>query len=320
MPTRVVAIGDLNGADDALVTILRGTRLIGRNGYWRGGRAHLVQVGDLFNRGSGGKAAFERLLRLRSQARRVGGEVTVLLGNHEVMTALGNEAYCTEEEYLSFATKRQIERWPSQRHQAMMRIYRDYPPQGPILPLEPRLAAWAITHVPGRAAMRRSLSRRGRLGRALRKLPVACRIGETVFVHAGLDEGWAALGVDGLNQEARRAWDTAPQLEIEIPDESILRDGDGPLWNRSLVREPGARLRRRLRSVLSALGAERLVVGHTQTSRIPGGREGRIVARASSRLIGIDVGIQEGHGPRTALLIQGGNGFEWTPEGRRRLW
>ena len=55
--TRVVAIGDLHGAIVALRTILRGTRLIDRDDRWIGGRAHLVQVGDVFNRGTGGREA-----------------------------------------------------------------------------------------------------------------------------------------------------------------------------------------------------------------------------------------------------------------------
>lgn len=58
---RVVVIGDLNGAYDVLVDILRGTKLVDQALQWSGGRAELVQLGDLFNRGAGAVLA----LRLR---------------------------------------------------------------------------------------------------------------------------------------------------------------------------------------------------------------------------------------------------------------
>src|SRR3982750_2060083 len=95
---KIVVVGDLNGAYDVLVDILRGTKLVNRELSWRGGRAGLGQMGGLFNRGDGGVQALRLLLKLQRQARKVGGKVTVLLGNHEVMTALGHEGYCTEGE------------------------------------------------------------------------------------------------------------------------------------------------------------------------------------------------------------------------------
>src|SRR3954467_5236105 len=95
---RVIAIGDLNGAYDVLLDILRGTGLVNRKLDWSGQRDELVQMGDLFNRGGGAAQALRLLLRLQRQARAAGGNVTILLGNHEVMTALRHEAYCTEDE------------------------------------------------------------------------------------------------------------------------------------------------------------------------------------------------------------------------------
>src|SRR5262245_23484081 len=178
-------------------------------GRWVGGRAELVQVGDLFNRGGGARRAFELLLRLRSEAAAAGGRVTILLGNHEVMIALRNEAYCTEDEYLSFATTRERRAWPVRVRRALRRILRDHPPRGPIPPLGPRLDAWKVLHAPGRASMRRALGPRGRLGRAIRALPIAYGVAGVVFVHAGLLPAWARHGVDGLNEAARRQWEIA---------------------------------------------------------------------------------------------------------------
>lgn len=316
-PGRVVVVGDLNGAADALWVLLRGTRLVDAHGSWIGGRAQLVQMGDVFNRGGGARRALEWLFVLKRQARRAGGSVTVLLGNHEVMTALRNEAYCTEEEYLSFATARERAAWPERVRVAARRILRDHPTRGPIAPIGPRLDVWRIANVPGRVAMRRALGPEARLGRALRSLPVAHVAANTVFVHAGLLPAFARRGVDALNHDAREAW-TAARFYRRLPRSSLFRNPAGPLWNRSLVM--GSEDQALARS-LELLGVDRMVVGHTATSHVAGGTAGHVGLRYRSRLVCVDVGLREGDPwASAALVIEGGTGWEWTPEGTRQLW
>jgi hypothetical protein len=316
---RIVVIGDLNAAYDALVEILRGTRLVNRRLEWTGGRAELVQLGDIFNRGSGALQALTLLLRLRREARRSGGRVTVLLGNHEAMTALRHEGYCSEGEYLAFATAAERRAWPARVHRALRRLARQRP-QGVVLPLEPRLEAWKIEHVPGRTALRRALGPKSKLGRALRALPVAHVSQGALFVHAGLLPAWAALGLKGLDQLAEREWAAGGRGLWTLPKTGLFRSSSGPLWDRSLVRG-GTEARRALTQSLALVGAERMVVGHTQTASLAGGREGRIHVQAGGRLVSVDVGLGSGPGaPRTALIIEAGSGYEWTPQARRLLW
>jgi hypothetical protein len=316
---RIVAIGDLNAAYDALVEILRGTRLVNRNLEWIGGRAELVQVGDLFNRGGGAAQALTLLLRLRRQARASGGRVTVLLGNHEAMTALRHEGYCTEEEYLAFATAAERRAWPARVHRALRRLLRQRP-HGVVLPLEPRLEAWKIEHVPGRTALRRALGPRGKLGKALRALPVTHLSQGSLFVHAGLLPAWAKLGLAGLDEMARREWAAGGRGLWTLPKKGLFRGGSGPLWDRSLVRG-GAEARRALTESLALVGAQRMIVGHTQTASLAGGREGHIHVQAGGRLVSVDVGLASGpNTPRAALILEGGAGYEWTPAETRLLW
>jgi Calcineurin-like phosphoesterase len=316
---RIVVVGDLNGAYDVLVDILRGTKLVNRELQWRGGRDELVQMGDLFNRGDGGPQALRLLLKLQRQARKVGGNVTVLLGNHEVMTALGHEGYCTEGEYLSFASAQERRAWPARVTRAMKRLVRQRP-QGILLPIEPRLEAWKIEHVPGRAALRKELGPRGRLGRALRTLPVAYQTQGSLFLHAGLLPDWAELGVDGLNDLARDTWALARDGLWSLPKHSLFRSPTGPLWDRSLVRG-GAKARALLKRSLSQLGAARMIVGHTTTESLTGGAAGSVLLLAGGRLVAVDVGLSSGpNTPRTALILDGPRGLEWTPNGTRVLW
>lgn len=315
-----MAIGDLNGAYEALVEILRGTGLVNDDLAWRGGQDELVQVGDLFNRGGGALRALRLLLALQRQARRVGGRVTVLLGNHEVMTALGHEGYCTEDEYLSFASPAERRAWPAKVQRALRRLLRQRP-RGVVLPLEPRLEAWKIEHVPGRAALRRALGPRGAIGKVLRALPVVYHSGGTLFVHAGLLPRWAELGAEGLQERARADWAAARGQLWRLPKRtSLFRGADGPLWDRSLVRA-GAKARSDLERTLALFDVERMVVGHTQTASLPGGREGHISVLQRGRLIGVDVGLSESaRSPRTALIIEGSRGWEWTLGRSRLLW
>ena len=316
---RVIAIGDLNGAYDVLVDLLRGTGLVNRKLDWSGKHDELVQMGDLFNRGGGAAQALRLLLKLRRQARQVGGKVTILLGNHEVMTALRHEGYCTEEEYLSFASAAERRAWPTRVRRAMLRLIRQRP-KGVVLPIEPRLDAWKIEHVPGRRELRRALGPRGVLGRALRALPVAYVSSQTLFVHGGLLPAWARAGVEGLNEQARGCWADARVNLWSLPKKSLFRSGTGPLWNRSLVRG-GPEARRQLRETLALLGAQRMVVGHTQTASLPRGRAGQVLVTAAGRLIAVDVGLSSSaRAASAALIIEGARGFEWTPRGTRLLW
>ena len=316
---RIVAIGDLNAAYDALIEILQGTKLVNRRLEWTGGRAELVQLGDIFNRGDGAVQALTLLLRLRREARRSGGRVTVLLGNHEAMTALRHEGYCTEGEYLAFASAAERRAWPARVQRALRRLVRKRD-HGIVLPLEPRLEAWKIEHVPGRTALRRALGPRGKLGRALRALPVAHVSQGVLFVHAGLLPAWAKLGLDGLDELARQEWTAGGRGLWTLPKRGLFRSSSGPLWDRSLVRG-GAEARRALTQSLALVGAERMIVGHTQTASLDGGREGRIHVQAGGRLVSVDVGLASGpRAPRAALVIEGRSGYEWTPQGKRLLW
>jgi hypothetical protein len=276
-------------------------------------------MGDLFNRGPGALRALRLLLRLQREAKRAGGKVTVLLGNHEAMTALRHEGYCTEEEYLAFATARERKAWPGQVNRALRRLLRQRP-GGVLLPIEPRLEAWKVTHVPGRAALRRALGPRGSVGKALRRLPVAYQTQGYLFVHAGLLPSWAEHGVEGLNELARQAWKQAGRRLWSLPKTSLFRAADGPLWDRSLVRA-GRHPSSQLRQTLALLGAERMIVGHTQTASLRGGREGTLAVLARGQLIGVDVGLgADAHAPRTALIIDGPRGLECNPGRTRVLW
>src|SRR4051812_48702821 len=60
---RVVAVGDVHGAYDRFVELLTVAGLIDDHLHWAGGRAHLVQTGDVVDRGPDSLKAIDLLRR-----------------------------------------------------------------------------------------------------------------------------------------------------------------------------------------------------------------------------------------------------------------
>ena len=103
---RVVAVGDVHGSFDAFVEILQTAGLIDAKLRWTGGNTVFVQTGDIFDRGPKVREALDLLMRLEDEAKRAGGRVEFLLGNHEVMNLLHEFRDVSPAAYASFADAR----------------------------------------------------------------------------------------------------------------------------------------------------------------------------------------------------------------------
>lgn len=99
---RVVVIGDVHGASEGFAAILERSGLIDAKRRWIGGRSVLVQTGDMTDRGTGMREALDLLMALEQQARRAGGRVHAILGNHEVMNLTGEMRDATPEIFATF--------------------------------------------------------------------------------------------------------------------------------------------------------------------------------------------------------------------------
>ena len=65
---RVIAFADVHGAYDEMVTLLREAGVLGAQDRWAGGRAHVVSLGDLLDRGADSRKVMDLLMRLQSEA------------------------------------------------------------------------------------------------------------------------------------------------------------------------------------------------------------------------------------------------------------
>ncbi|KRB11631.1 metallophosphoesterase [Lysobacter sp. Root690] len=90
---RIVALSDIHGQFDLAVRLLQANRVIDKRLRWNYGSGHLVVVGDVFDRGARVTETFWLLYQLQQQARDAGGDVHVLLGNHETMVLYDDLRY-----------------------------------------------------------------------------------------------------------------------------------------------------------------------------------------------------------------------------------
>jgi len=127
----------------------------------------------------------------------------------------------------------------------------------------------------------------GAYGGWLSERDAVAKVGDAVFVHGGITPKWAARGIDGINAAVRAALHGGPP--------TVLGE-DGPLWYRGFVVEPAQTACASLQRSLEALGASRMIVGHTAQ------RNGRVLVRCGGRLDVIDVGISSVYGGHLAAL------------------
>lgn len=108
---RILAVGDLHGDLKALCAVLLASEVVNDEGDWIGGSTTLVQTGDIMDRTRGAitheDEASERLMvewlyHLGEQAKKEGGQVHMLLGNHELMNIEGQMNYASQENVKDF--------------------------------------------------------------------------------------------------------------------------------------------------------------------------------------------------------------------------
>jgi hypothetical protein len=303
---RIVAVGDLHGDYAAWLDIARAAGIIDAAGHWSGGKAVLVQLGDITDREPDSLKIIRSLQQLSAEAPGAGGKVVVLLGNHEAMNLLGDHRYTTPGEYAAFADDRS----PARREQMYMSLRQKLEAANPkARPSEVR-DAWMQQHPLGWVELNQAWGPSGELGRWATGNPAVVKIDGTLFVHGGLSAEYAKLSLDEINRRVASA-----MAKGDDGPSTILYDPLGPLWYRGLVMRDQDAEQVRLKEVpqprplttdgeldvvLSAYGAQRMVIGHTPDLK-------GIEFLGSGRLARIDTGNSRAYGgPLSWLEIIGG--------------
>jgi hypothetical protein len=253
-----VAIGDLHGDLAATRSALRAAGAIDERDRWIGGELVVVQTGDVLDRGDDEQAILDLIARLEREAQAAGGAVIMLLGNHELMNAAADFRYVTPGAMRDFDDAPGVD-----------------PAKYPQLPAEVR----------GRVA---ALAPGGAYAKRLAEHDVIAIVGDTVFSHAGVLGDWVTQ-VDEVNRSARCWLDGQAGGIEDVP--LVLRSDGGPVWTRALGREADCDA---AKAALAALGAKRMVVGHTVQPEIN--------AACGGTVWRIDVGLAKGYGGPIQVL------------------
>ncbi len=334
---RVIAIGDIHGAFDPLVSILRQVRLIDDRNHWVGEDATLVVTGDFLDRGPRVFKVADLLMDLERKAPKAGGRVIVLLGNHEIMNLLGDRRYIPAKA-LTDLQDRGSEFRQSRLLKDNRGVLRRLSGDRKLKMSSEAKQAFLRSHPAGLVEYAAALSPTGHYGSWIRTLPAVARVGDGVFVHGGISpllEGKTILEINETVEREIDAWDRCfewlledesihkaagyvevltqvrdrqedPELLAECKQlsglpESYLVRADGPFWFRdysSWTEEEGEEF---LQPILEGLKAKYLVVGHTPNPELG------IVMRLSGRVFLIDSGmLKEAYGGEAyALEIEG---------------
>jgi hypothetical protein len=327
---RVVAFADVHGAYTELTALLQSVGVIDGNLHWSAGKAHVVSLGDLLDRGADSRKVMDLLMRLQQEASTAGGQLHVVLGNHEAMNALGDLRYVDKGEFASYTAEEDPVFRAAQKAAYLARN-----PGSTDADFERLFPA-------GYFGQRKLLGPDGQYGKWLLAQPAAIVINDTAYIHGGpstllgsrsiaqLDLDYAAslsnylsaeseLGKaaliqieDGYSKRpdlAQARLDAMPAGDAKVAlapavarfksaDDDPLLGPAGPNWYRGAALCNQCAEADVLKPFLQQAGVKRVVVGHTVA------RNGTVVSRFDGAVVKLDAGMNQAvyHGHPAALI------------------
>lgn len=189
MPSNLFAISDIEGNYEKYYQSLLANHIIDEKLNWTFGDGHLVLLGDFVDRGEKVNEVLWLSYKLDCEAKKAGGKVHFILGNHELMNMQGKTRYADKRYFASalLAGKKIEDFYDSQSF----------------------------------------------LGKWLRSKNCMEKIGEHLFVHAGVSDSLIQQKMDILtiNQIAKANIDTPKSSE----EAKLIMNRYGPFWYRGLA-------------------------------------------------------------------------------------
>ena len=287
---RVVAIGDLHGDYEQYLNVMASAGVIDKKGKWSAGKTHLVQTGDITDRGADSRKIIDHMVKLSIQAKRKGGYIHMLIGNHEAMNVIGDLRYVSAGEFNAFTT-RNSSRLQEMQWQAQLQWMRDNMLTFEELDLDAYRMEWEKNVPLGWVEHRQAWSLAGDYGSWVKDNQVAVKINDTIFLHGGISSKYCKFSLQSLTEQVQAAMKVFdPQVD------SIVDDPLGPLWYRGLAQEDESEaFSNVLDLILKRYDAKRIVIGHTGTG-------GVVWPRFDQRVVANDTGIAAYYGAHIGTL------------------
>ncbi len=276
LPEKLIVISDIEGNFDAFSSFLINNGIIDKNFNWTFGNGHLLLNGDFVDRGENVTQVLWLIYKLEQQALNQNGKVHYILGNHEIMNFQGN-AYYANKKYKRVA---QLISKNDSLNVATQFLHSD----------------------------------QTELGKWLRSKNVIEKIGNYIFVHAGLSPDILKynVSVSDINRIARDNWDKNLYDEEENNKvENLITGKKGIYWYRGLAQDYkyyNKIKENELNQILKYYKANKIIFGHTVVEDI--------TKEFNGKTINIDVkhGREKNSEKTKGLLIE--SGIEYKIDGK----
>lgn len=276
LPDKIIVISDIEGNFDAFSGFLLNNKVIDNNYNWIFGNGHLLLNGDFVDRGKNVTQVLWLIYKLENQADKQDGKVHYILGNHEIMNFQGNANY-NKKKY---------------KRVAQLISKND-----------------SIT-----VATKFMYSDKTELGKWLRSKNVIEKIGNYLFVHAGISPEILkySVSISDINRIARDNWDKNLYDEEENNKvENFITGKKGIYWYRGLAQDYKYYEKIKeteLNKVLKYYQADKIIFGHTVVEDI--------TKEFKGKTINIDVkhGEEKNSEKTKGLLIE--KGIEYKIDGK----
>lgn len=302
VPAEIVVVGDVHGALQPLKDILHVSGLTDEQDRWAGGASHLVSLGDLIDRGPQSRAVLDFMMGLQTQAQAAGGQVHVLMGNHELMNLTGDLRDVSEPEMESyggqtghtqlFAADGKYGSWLMQFpsilnidgnlfvHGGLSSVFRDLSVDEANRRIRNSITT-LLTHQ--RAAAEYWLSAQSA---AEQSGPLQSSPAPPSPAQPSKDLLQLTYEIEDLLTGAQtRTPPSAEVLKFIDAGKEPLLGSLGPHWYRGSAACHGLIETPKVQQILQHLGGKRLVIGHTPTP------DRRVRARLGAKVIAVDTGM-----------------------------
>lgn len=239
---RVVAIGDVHGDFEVTKSALIIAKVMDKNENWIGGKSILMQTGDQLDRWDGEHKLIKLLEDLKTKAKKVGGNIFVLNGNHETLNVALDFRYVHKNAYTPFD-----------------KFYNPKVKLDSILKkLPPHQRGRAMAFRPG-----------GHYAKIFASHNTVMIVGQTLFVHGGVTPDFMEK-LESINSDISK-W-----MLGNAQEPAATKAPHGPVWSRDYSAQVTKKNCPELGRILAFLNLKRMVIAHTIFKNINSACDGRV--------------------------------------------